>query len=373
MLLLSIGFLLFPFAFLDKAFSNQAKRIIIFLFCSLFVLMGGLKWNTGTDWNAYYYNFLDSVTYDKAINSNTSFEWGYSSFNFIINSLTGSFTVFLLIFTFLTIYFKYKVLASKSFISYGLFGLFCFYCYSIGDIVAWRQAFAISLVLFSVFFIIKRELFAFLLCILVASLFHRSAIICLAMYYIYGLNLSKKWMLIIFLSSMTLGVLIFNLKISSFNIPFLSGLDEFSKYQEKLDAYNELGQVSYGQVDSKLSNLLGYLRKAIFVLPMIFFVRNEDKVTYSLMNFTIFGSVVYFIFGAIATDFKRLGGYFDIFDILIIPAILYGINNRKLRYLFIFLYAILMLLRLYTSLFNFWDVYDPFITIFDFHKARSLY
>lgn len=373
MLLLSIALLLFPFAFLDKAFSNQAKRVIIFLFCSLFILLGGLKWNTGTDWNPYYYNFLNSVTYDNAINSPASFEWGYSVLNFIINSSTGSFTVFLLVFTFFTVYFKYKVLISNDFISYALFGLFCFYCYSIGDIIAWRQAFAISIVFFSVFFIIRRNFFPFLLCILIASLFHRSAIICIILYYIYSINLSKNWMLIIFLSSMTLGILIFNLKISSFNIPFLSGLEAFSNYQEKLDAYNEIGQVSYGQVDSKLSNFLGYLRKAVFVLPMIFFVKKEDKITYSLMGITIFGSVIYFILGAIATDFKRLAGYFDIFDILLIPAILYGVHNQKLRYMLIFLYAIFMLLRLYTSLFNFWDVYNPFITIFDFHNTRSLY
>lgn len=373
MMLLSIAFLLFPFAFLDKAFRNQTKRFIIFIFCTFFILLGGLKWNTGTDWNPYYYNFLNSVTYDKAVNSPISFEWGFSILNFIMNYLTGSFTAFLLLFTFLTVYFKYRVLVSSEFISYGLFGLFCFYCYSIGDIVSWRQALAISLVLFSVFFIIHRRLFSFVLCILIASLFHRSAIICLIMYYVYYLNLSKLNMLAIFLSGITLGVLIFNIKFSSFNIPFLSDLYFFSVYQEKLDAYNEIGQVSYGQVDSNISNLLGYIRKSLFVLPMILLVKKEDKIAYHLMNISIFGSIIYFVLGAVATDYKRLGGYFDIFDILLIPAILYGINSQKIRYILMFFYALFMLLRLYTSLFNFWDVYDPFITIFDFHNARNLY
>lgn len=373
MLLLSIALFLFPFAFLDKAFSNQTKYLIISFFCSLFVLLGGLKWNTGTDWNAYYYNFLSSVTYDSAVNSVSSFEWGFSYLNYLVNSLTGSFTIFLCIFTFLTVYFKYKVLVNRQFISYGLFGLFIYYCYAIGDINSWRQAFAISIVLFSVFFIINRKLLPFFLCIIVASLFHKSAIICLVMYYLYTINLSKRNMLLIFLSSMGVGILLFNLKISSFNIPFLSNVDAFSAYQEKLDAYNDIGQVSYGKVDSNLSNLLGYLRKSLFIIPMILLVKKDDSKTNRLLNIAVFGSVIYFVFGAIATDFKRLGGYFDIFDIILLPAILYGIKNKKIRYLLIFVYALFILLRLYTSLYNFWEVYDPFITIFDLHNTRYLY
>ncbi len=373
MLLLSIAFFLFPFAFLDKAFSNQAKYLIISFFCSLFVLLGGIKWNTGTDWDAYYYNFLNSVTYDRAVNSITSFEWGFSYLNYVVNSLTGSFTIFLCLFTFLTVYFKFKVLINRQFISYGLFSLFVYYCYALGDISSWRQSFAISMVLFSVFFIIKRKLLPFFLCIIIASLFHRSAIICLVMYYLYTINLSKKNMLLIFFSGMGAGILLFSLKVSNFNIPFFSTLEVFSAYQEKIDAYNDIGQVSYGKVDSNLSNLLGYLRKALFIVPMILLVKKDDLKFYRLMNITVFGSVIYFVLGAIATDFKRIGGYFDVFDIILLPAILYGIKNKKIRYLLIFVYALFILLRLYTSLYNFWEVYDPFITIFDLHNTRYLY
>lgn len=372
MLLLSIAIILFPFAFLDRAFSSQAKRMIIYFFCLSFVVLGGIKWNTGTDWNSYYYEFLNSTTYDRAVNSPNSFEWGYAVSNFLVNDLTGSFTIFLLIFTFMTVFFKYKVLASNHFIKFGLFGLYCYYCYSIGDIIAWRQAFAISIVLFSVFFIVKRQFYFFLLCIFIAILFHRSAIICLILYYLYSVNLSKRSMMIIFLSSMLLGLFLFNIKALHFNIPFLGEMEVFSSYQDKLDAYNEIGQVTYGQVDSNLSNILGYLRKAIFVIPMIFLVKKEDIVTYRLLSFSIIGSAIYFILGAIATDFKRIGGYFDIFDVILIPTILYGIRNTKVRYIMIFIYAIFMFLKLYISLFNFWDIYDPFITIFDFNIQRQL-
>ncbi|WP_171493764.1 EpsG family protein, partial [Acinetobacter seifertii] len=207
----------------------------------------------------------------------------------------------------------------------------------------------------------------------IASLFHRSAVICLLIYYAYNLNISKKNMLLIFIASMFLGLFLFKFKVSNLNIPFLSGLELFSAYQEKLDAYNDIGQVSYGQVDSTLSNFLGYLRKAIFVIPMILLVKKDNKIIYGLMNISLIGSVIYFVLGAIASDFKRLGGYFDIFDIILVPAILYGIESKKVRYFLIFIYALFMLLRLYASIYNFWDIYDPFITIFDFHSTRNLY
>lgn len=34
--------------------------------------------------------------------------------------------------------------------------------------------------------------------------------------------------------------------------------------------------------------------------------------------------------GAIALDFKRMNAYFDIFEILAIPILLYNIRNKKL-------------------------------------------
>ena len=86
---------------------------------------------------------------------------------------------------------------------------------------------------------------------------------------------------------------------------------------------------------------------------MILLVKKDNKIIYGLMNVSLIGSVVYFILGAIASDFKRLGGYFDIFDIILVPAILYGIENKKVRYFLIFIYALFMLLRLYVSVYNF--------------------
>lgn len=370
MLLLSLALILFPFSFLDRAFNTQTKKFIIFLFCVLFIILSGIRWNTGTDWDAYLYSFSAATTYDNAVNSPISFEWGYSVLNLLINKLVGSYTVFLFIFGFITIYIKFFVINRTQFIGCALFSLYIFYCYSMGDIVFGRQSLAISLVLFSFIYILRKELLKFIFCIFLASLIHRSAIICLFLYYIYNLNISKKNMLLIFISSMIVGLTLFNIKISNLNIPILSQISAFAAYQDKIDAYSELGQVSYGQVNSNLSNILGYIRKALFVIPMIILVKKENIVIYRLLNFSIFGSMVYFILGAIATDFKRLGGYFDIFDILIIPAVLYGIDNKKVRYFLILIYSIMIFLRLYTSLFNFWDEYDPFITIFDFHKTR---
>lgn len=373
MLLLSIALLLFPFAFLDKGFGRRAKFMIISFFCSLCVFLGGIRWNTGTDWNPYYYNFLNSVTYDRAINSPISFEWGFSVLNFLVNKLTGSFTAFLFIFIFITVYLKFKVLVSRQFISYGLLSLFIYYCYTIGDISAWRQALAISIIFYSVFFIIERKIFPFVLCVFLASLFHRSAIICLLMYYLYALNLSKKNMLVLFFAGMGLGVSLFNIKVSGLNIPLLADLELFSAYQEKIDAYNEIGQVSYGQVESSLSNFMGYLRKAVFIIPMILLVKKENEVIFRLLNIAIFGSVIYFVFGAISTDFKRLAAYFDILDVILLPAILYGIKDKATRYVFILIFCILVFLRLYVSIYNFWDIYDPFLTIFDFNNNRNMF
>lgn len=372
MLLLLIGALLLPFAFLDKAFSGFHKKIIILSFCLLFILLGGLRWNTGTDWNAYYNFFNESNTYLSATESLDNFEWGYSVLNFVVNYLTESYTAFLLIFTTLMVFSKYIIITNKNFLRYSLFSLFLYYCYYIGDIVSVRQLLASSIVFLSLLFIINKKPYKFLFMVILATLIHRTAIICLIIYNIYYLNISKLKLYFIFFSSMILGLFLFNFKIEQLNIPYLSEMLWFSSYQQKLDAYSELGQVVYGNLDTNQSIVLGYIRKILFIIPLIFLSKN-NVTTRGLLNICVLGSAIYFVLGGVASDFRRFGTYFDMFELLLIPIIIYSVNNKKIRYLLILFYSLLAIIKLVGYVTNFWDLFHPFHTILDMNNFRYMY
>lgn len=373
MLLLSLAFILFPLAFLDKAFSALSKKIIIFFFCIIFILLGGFRWNTGTDWIPYHDAFQAASTYYDAVQTPYSFEWGFGMMNYIIKGLFDSYTIFLLIFSFITIYVKYKVISNKLFLSYGLFSFYLFFCYSIGDIVATRQSLAVSITFFSLLFIIKRQFWVFLLCIVVATLIHRSSIIFLFSYFVYHLNLSRKSLFIVFISSILIGFGMGQAKFVLFEIPFLSNFSFLTSYQNKIDLYNELGEVAYGSVSSNLINILGMLKKLIFILPLIYLRKNNNSIGARLLNIVVFGSVIYFVLGAIASDFKRLNTFFEIIEILVVPFFIFSITNKRIRYILILFYCTLAFTRLYSAVFTFWDLYDPFFTIFDFNNSRTMY
>ena len=77
--------------------------------------------------------------------------------------------------------------------------------------------------------------------------------------------------------------------------------------------------------------------------------------------------------GAIALDFKRMNAYFDIFEILAIPILLYNIRNKKLILLVGLYFMVIAFSKLYTAIINFEDLLDPFYFIFDLPFYRHMY
>ena len=370
MLLLTIALILFPIAFLDKAFTDKTKKYIVFAFCVLFTVLGGVRWNTGTDWDAYYYGFLSADSLDYVLYSPYAFEKGFGLLNFIILNYFNSYTVFLLVFTFITVFLKYKIITHKLFLNYALFSLFAYYCVFIGDIVATRQAMAVSITLFSTLFIIRKKLFWFILIVILASSIHRSAIIFIAAYPLFNHDFKQRTLILIYFTSLTLGLLFQQFGVSSLNIPFISSVESLSTYSDKISGYSETGQVSYGKANVGLLMVLGYIKSVLIMIPLLYLHKNQKNVYTRLLNLLVFGSLVYFTLGAISSEFKRLSAYFSVYEILVIPYFIYNLKNKNTRYLLILFFCLLLSNRVYTAVYNFWDLYHPFLTIFDSNNYR---
>lgn len=379
MLLLSIGLALFPFAFLDKILTRKVKLLIIFLFCNYFVFLGGFRWLTGTDWYSYYYAFINADTYYGAVQAPHTMEWGYGMLNYIVNVLGGSYTVFLLIFTFLKIYLKYKVFISRYFFKYALLSFFLFYCYEVGAIYGTRQTLAVSILFLSIIPIIRKKLFIFLVLLIIAVLIHRTAIVFIFSYWLFHYKSTQKQLLLIFINSILLYLVFLNVDPSFLTkLPLMSNL---IAYQQKIEAYSQLKQISYGKIDSTISNLFGILKKMTVLLPLLFSVNylkkrlpeDEFKIYRGLLNLIVYGSILYFVFGAMASDFKKMNSYFEIFEVLAIPILLYNIRNKKMFLLYGMFFIIIAFSKLYATVTAFEDLLDPFYFIFDLPFNRYMY
>lgn len=373
MLILSFGIILWLLSFFDSVFTNRFKKVVIFIVCITFVCLGGFRWNTGTDWDPYYYGFLSLNSYQDVI-SKYSFEWGFSMLNFIVRFLGGGYTFFLLIFTLLKVSLKYHFIVRREFIGYGLLSIFFYYCYFFGDIVTTRQSLAISLTFFSTIFIARKQLLYFLICVILASTIHKTAVFFIVSYYFYHKDFSRNTLIYTFCISLFLGLVLFNYNLTSFlsNLPIINS---FSSFQEKIESYSKLGQVTYGEIDSTTTIILGYLKKVFVVLPILicYSLFKDNRVMRGMINLIVLGGVMYFVLGSLSSEFKRINGYFEIYEILIIPYFANNIKTKKLRLVIIQLYSLYGLYRLYTAFVMYSDLYDPFYTIFDLNNYRFIY
>lgn len=118
--LLLYGLLLFSIFFDDEKLNLKSKKELLIWWVLIFTVFRGLRWDTGTDWDQYFYVFqrstLDNV-FNYARNGGAiSMEPGYVFMNAIVKALGGNYTVFLLLSNFLVLwaYYKFSIANSKT-------------------------------------------------------------------------------------------------------------------------------------------------------------------------------------------------------------------------------------------------------------------
>lgn len=198
----------FFWAFLIYWFPIKDIKKRLILLCIIFIQFTILAWQrdfeVGQDTLQYYYAFNQLAHAPLSEIALGSWEPGYLLWNWIISHLGFDYHAYLL-FTAIFIYFsfcrfvyRYSDCAWLSVIVFIAFG------YYFGSLHILRQYLALSIVLFSYDFILKRRLLPFILLVLLAFSFHSSAIAFLPTYFICRLRLKKTTLFIAFCSSVTL-------------------------------------------------------------------------------------------------------------------------------------------------------------------------
>lgn len=176
---------------------------------------------------------------------------------------------------------------------------------------AMRQSIAISLFLFAIDYLYKKDVIRYCLCICLASLFHTSALILLPLFLLglYNWKITKLTAIGIF----SLFIFLF-----LFGKDFLPDMNRFiDTYFNKYEAYQE---------GTKISTGLGLiLFSAIFALVLFYATSQSGE---SSLLFKIAGLSFFMIpAGLLIQMFARVGMYFQPATLAVYPIVLLNIKN----------------------------------------------
>lgn len=322
------------------------KHLIAILIISIIV---GFRYQVGVDWEGYVRIFQD-ISSNSRLNSFTeNLELGYFYINYSIGYLGLSYQWMFFVVAGFTWYFYFKSVP-KYILPFFIFFLFTdeYFFWGMNGV---RQFAAISIWVFSVKFIINKDLKLFILSILGASLFHQSAILLLPFYFVPYQKLYNRsyWLIIYFLSI----IAVFFLDLSAIyqNLDSLIlGLSDNIDTVQRYSNYAENGLSS-----NELSLGLGFFFKLLINIVIIFLSKDLINKNYQLKPYFFLyfiGTILFNIF----YEFQIIGritNYFLIFRSLVLAFIIYHlILSKKYRIvaiLIMVLYFLLFLSAMYAS------------------------
>lgn len=298
-----IAIILFCMAITTKRKSTSS---LIFVCIILFIISGFRSLSVGTDTINYAARF-DNID----ISATTKlFEYGWYYLNYLFYYSRFSVHAVFIVSAFATIYLFYKTVSKES--KWPLFSLLLyilfFYYFNSFNII--RQTIAEAIVFFAVPFLIngkKKDMLIFYGLVLLAMLFHTSAVIAFAIPLIQYVNINKRSACFLLISSIIIGNIPLESFILSQNFYFLS--DMYSHY---LEDFNGVG-VSINRL----------IMNAYIILYLYF--EKEDLGFYS--KIMILGIVLQNAFPY--PIIIRMFNYLVIFSIIAVADLCYD-KNKKL-------------------------------------------
>jgi len=361
-----IYFCVFCFISLTTLLDNCKKakywKVVVCLFILLlFILISGLRWNTGTDWNSYYKYYTLNNSWVNFFDG--SFENGYSFLSYLFKSWCLSYTSFLFFFALLVIVIKFYAIKDISvyFFSACLLNFSLFFA----DIFFTRQSLAISLTLLSTIFIRKKNPIFFCVFVFLASLFHITALCYILAYPIYYIRFSTRKLVVFLVSCFIIGL--FFDQIFLFFMNFFSDNSSTSRIVGKLLSYKIIASTRGG------SSLFAYLRKLfpVFLILLCYkkIVKKNINIT-GYINLYLFGIGLYFVFIKYFIDFQRLCAYFGVFEIVVIPLFtsLFPKKQKIFIQLIFILYCAVSILLVINGMYG--KFYLPYFSIFSNNLIR---
>lgn len=296
-----------------------ANTILYLPFIQLYLIMA-LKNNTvGTDTKSYIdgFNLILNISWHDVFDFKIkylvfNFERGFIIISKLISFFTDNFTSYNAVIDILLIIPLYKFIKKHSampFFSVILFTALGFLNFYLSGM---RQAIAMSIVLFSYDYIVQRKFWKFSLLIVIASLFHESALFFFPAYFLSVLTITPLYYFVSF-------VIVFLLRAQIFSI--VTHFIYSNKGIEDTGAYRLLGIVFL----TFIAGMFSYKK----------IIKGNDKITYNLVGI----AAALMIFNTVSNIGLRVANYYYLFMIIFIPNIIIStIKNKLLKYFAVFIF-----------------------------------
>lgn len=316
---------------------NISTGELAFIFGSLLcmlpvILIYSLREGVGADYYAYekiYYTLHDASfkTYFNFHSLNRGYyyvEIGY----YFLNRLANNYHVLLamdIILIFVILFMTLRDYRGKLNIGLAIFiFLSTQFTYSMNAV---RFSIALSFALLSYRYIIKEDFIRFTICIIIATCFHKTALFCIALYFIQEFN--QSYINKIRNTLMMIAILLFPF-ISEYLFDTFKKLSIFARYfSTSRYASNEVMDIGWGWM----------LHIVPVIVPLLVFgwryisdtAENRTMLRIYIMN------IPFRMLGLYNTWYTRFARYSQIIEVLFIPTVLHSIPNKKVkRYLTIY-------------------------------------
>lgn len=369
MIYLYIYLYLLFFVFIELIFKNRTiSTNILRLNSIILILFLGLRWQSGTDWFAYfnlYYTDIYSSDYDT---TRFGMESGFLYFNKFFKYFSESYTFFLLVQSTIAISLIYYFIEKST--KLPNMALYLFYTsYMITHFMGSnRRMIAIGIVCLTYTLLIKSGGFqrawpAKVGSFFVALNFHRTAMMALPSHFISTRAFSTVTVIVALAVCVILGLS---------GAPFYllqalaSGLIQFADvtFVQKLIFYTAEQSVGVNEnFDVMNQALLGLAKRITTISIFIFYMATNKKSEYiqRLYNIYITGCLIYFLMIG-SPVFQIVSVYYTIVEIALIPIIFYNVKN--MRIIMTIYIVIVPFLLLVNALSPYIDLYVPYRTIF---------
>jgi hypothetical protein len=365
--LLYVGLFLYFFAAALLESSKQfswAKKYFVALSMYIMALFIGLRWETGTDWDNYK-NLFDTLQLKWSFLFNVHhFDIGYVLFNALIKLFTDSYTIFLLANSFVTIYLLYRFVRKNS--PCPNLSLFFFYsAFMIAQFMGSnRRMMAMVFLLWAFYYLFEGCRKKYFALVLLAFLFHNSAIVGLLVLLVPKKMYSVRNVLIIWGCCFIAGLLQLPFKAIALSGDLLSKETD-SYLVEKIVYYSQTNDqhlaTSTGSV--AIQTTLALAKRGVFLIFYWGIAQKHaiDKLSIYFFNIYVLGLGGYLLLTG--TIFQVLTAYFALIEIVLLGR-MYSYTSASTKIVMLGGLFALTGMQLISALNVYPKLYMPYISCF---------
>lgn len=345
------------FCSIDKRFKKRQFVYLMLVTIPVLTVFAGTRL-VGFDYESYLEHFEEVPPITEYVRTNLSFEVGYELFISICKFFSSSFHVFLLIFSFLSLYLVAAlcyIYSPYPVLSFYMFFAFSYFTQVMGQI---RQPIAIAITLLPLIplFLNHRKYIACLWIIVSGILFHKSLFFLLIFLFIRDKLLSRK---IIFIMLGISFIFYFVMPLVVKDVLKLLPSDMF--LYSAIDAYLGYRSIS-------ITFTMGMVERLALIL-ILFYCGFKYKIYKQNQTFRLFtnmyfvGVCLYFTFISVSAEFASRGTQALTYALFLAMPILLNYVPQRMKYL---IFGIILAWGLYLS-FSFMgeepDIYIPYKSI----------